>query len=137
MNLGAFYGRFIIGCYGWMAPEADLVKYRADRRLTDREITLHSDGSARQVTLRDVSVTGMKARTSTPFEVGMTVYVMLASKERSATVVWSRGVYVGFEFDTPLTPAELAGIHRPEGISQASRQRWTAPGRVHGFRELN
>ena len=113
------------------------MKYRADRRLSDRAITVHSDSSARQVTLRDISTSGFKVRTAEPFATGAKVYVNLAGKDRAATVVWSRGNYTGLEFDIALSPAEVASVHRPGDPTNFRGGHKTFRPGSHRFSEMN
>ena len=113
------------------------MKYRADRRLSDREITVHSESSTQHVTLRDVSTSGMKIRCSKLFHRGTKVYIHLLGQDRGAAVIWSRGGYTGLKFDNPLTATELAAIHRPCDLSPFRSGRLKLHTGVQRFRELN
>ena len=85
---------------------------RSERRIVNLAASLREPGaSVAEAEVLDLSVDGYKARSVLPLEQGQTVFLKLPGLEaQKSQVVWVDGDKAGFQFSTPLHPAELDQI---------------------------
>jgi len=85
---------------------------RAERRLVNLAASLREEGAAvADAEVLNLSVDGFAATSSLPLETGQHVYLKLAGLEaQKCLVVWVDGGKCGFQFVSPLHPAELAQL---------------------------
>ncbi len=90
--------------------KARIAEDASDRRQASR-VSLEIDAKLRELgatgveaRLVNISETGFMAVTSTPFEVGTRVWLMLPGRERANAVIkWIAGDKVGAEFADPIS----------------------------------
>ena len=90
-----------------MLPAAD--GRRAERRVVNLAASLREPGAAiADADVLNLSIDGFMARTELPLEQEQVVYLKLPGMEaQKCRVVWTDGEKAGFQFSTPLHPAEL------------------------------
>ena len=106
-------------------------RVRSRRGATRRKLSLQAEGlvsnsSAAEVTIHDLSVTGLLLETSAELTRGeeLDVYLPEAGATR-ARVIWSSGHYFGCQFDRPISSAVMSAAvlrSRPVAAKTMARQ---------------
>ena len=107
-----------------------------------RALRLAVDGHVRgacQVTIHDLSLTGVLIETSTPLRAGETFEVDLPEAGKvEASVVWSSGEFYGCEFREPLSTAALsAALLRSPPVDVPQVPRALTSGLMAELRTIN
>lgn len=106
----------------------------ATARAPRRTLLLEADGVTAQgpasVTIHNVSLTGMLLETAVSLDENEAIDVTLPEAgPRTATVVWSDGMFHGCKFNAPISPAALSAIElRSEAPPAPATPASPAPG---------
>ena len=94
---------------GQLATFSSAEGRRAERRIVNLAASLREPGAAvADAEVLNLSIDGFMAKCALPLDQGQTVFLKLPGLEaQKSQVVWIDGERAGFQFSTPLHPAEL------------------------------
>lgn len=102
------------------APAGERARRRSLRLDTTGELGGELGGAAANVTVHNISTTGLLIETALPLPVGETLSVTLPEAGAvAAVVIWSSGVLHGCRFTEPVGPAVLSAAQLRSAVSPA------------------